>query len=114
MRTEQAALKELVLPSNLPFFCIANPRRLQRDEALAELTTRYFRSHGPATIRDLRGADRCDDAKGAESGGNAFVDGTRAAIWAFPQGQRRPRDARRPGKALTNFDITHSEFVPRC
>jgi Winged helix DNA-binding domain len=38
-------------------------RRLQRDEALAELTRRYFRSHGPATIRDfvwwsgLRNAD---------------------------------------------------------
>jgi hypothetical protein len=28
-------------------------RRLQRDEAIAELTRRYFRSHGPATIRDF-------------------------------------------------------------
>jgi hypothetical protein len=28
-------------------------RRLPRDEALAELTLRYFRSHGPATIRDF-------------------------------------------------------------
>jgi hypothetical protein len=28
-------------------------RRLPRDEALAELTRRYFRSHGPATIRDF-------------------------------------------------------------
>jgi hypothetical protein len=28
-------------------------RRLQTDEALAELTRRYFRSHGPATIRDF-------------------------------------------------------------
>lgn len=27
-------------------------RRLSRDEALAELTRRYFRSHGPATVRD--------------------------------------------------------------
>lgn len=31
----------------------ANPKRLSRDEALAELTKRYFRSHGPATIRDF-------------------------------------------------------------
>lgn len=31
----------------------ANPRRRSRDEALAELTKRYFRSHGPATIRDF-------------------------------------------------------------
>ena len=28
-------------------------RRLPRDEALAELTRRYFQSHGPATIRDF-------------------------------------------------------------
>jgi hypothetical protein len=28
-------------------------RRLQRDEAIAELTLRYFRSHGPATVRDF-------------------------------------------------------------
>jgi hypothetical protein len=27
-------------------------RQLSRDEALAELTARYFRSHGPATVRD--------------------------------------------------------------
>ena len=29
------------------------PRRLEREEALGELATRYFRSHGPATERDL-------------------------------------------------------------
>ena len=29
------------------------PRTLERDEALAELTKRYFRSHGPASIRDF-------------------------------------------------------------
>ncbi|HET8944580.1 MAG TPA: crosslink repair DNA glycosylase YcaQ family protein, partial [Dehalococcoidia bacterium] len=28
-------------------------RRLERDEALAELATRYFTSHGPATIADF-------------------------------------------------------------
>jgi hypothetical protein len=28
-------------------------RRYSRDQALAELTTRYFRSHGPATVRDF-------------------------------------------------------------
>jgi hypothetical protein len=30
-----------------------NARRLERDEALGELARRYFRSHGPATIRDF-------------------------------------------------------------
>jgi len=29
------------------------PEALPRDEAIAELTKRYFRSHGPATIRDF-------------------------------------------------------------
>jgi len=32
---------------------VGKPRRLTRDESLAELTRRYFRSHGPATIRDF-------------------------------------------------------------
>ncbi|MDQ1486058.1 MAG: hypothetical protein QOJ62_1751, partial [Actinomycetota bacterium] len=32
---------------------IANPRRLQRDEALGEWALRYFRSHGPATVKDF-------------------------------------------------------------
>jgi hypothetical protein len=29
------------------------PRRLERDELLAELARRYFTAHGPATVRDL-------------------------------------------------------------
>lgn len=32
---------------------IPHPRRLERDEALGELAGRYFRSHGPATVKDL-------------------------------------------------------------
>jgi len=32
---------------------IPNPRRLERGEAVAELTLRYFRSHGPATLADF-------------------------------------------------------------
>ena len=50
-------------------------RRLSRDEAIAELTTRYLRSHGPATIRDFTwwsglttaDAKRGLDIKGAHS-----------------------------------------------
>ena len=30
-----------------------NARRMERDEAIGELSRRYFRSHGPATIRDF-------------------------------------------------------------
>jgi hypothetical protein len=32
---------------------VREPRRLEHDEALGELAGRYFRSHGPATERDL-------------------------------------------------------------
>jgi hypothetical protein len=32
---------------------VPSPRRLDRDEALAELALRYFSGHGPATERDL-------------------------------------------------------------
>ena len=32
---------------------ILRPRRLERQEALGELALRYFRSHGPATVKDL-------------------------------------------------------------
>ncbi len=34
---------------------IPNPRTPDRDEAVAELVLRYFRSHGPATITDFTG-----------------------------------------------------------
>lgn len=33
---------------------ISRPRVLARDAALAELALRYFRSHGPATVRDFQ------------------------------------------------------------
>jgi hypothetical protein len=32
---------------------VPRPRRLERDEALAELALRYFTGHGPATVADL-------------------------------------------------------------
>ena len=32
---------------------VPTPRRLDREEALAELALRYFTGHGPATVRDL-------------------------------------------------------------
>jgi hypothetical protein len=44
-------------------------RRFQRDEALAELARRYFRSHGPATIRDFvwwSGLKTADARRGLE------------------------------------------------
>ena len=43
--------------------------RLQRDESLAQLTKRYFRSHGPATVRDFvwwSGLTSADAKRGLE------------------------------------------------
>lgn len=33
---------------------LKNPRELDREQALAELALRYFRSHGPATVKDFQ------------------------------------------------------------
>lgn len=56
------------------------PKRLSRDEALAELTARYFRSHGPATIRDFAwwsGLTVADAKRGLEisKGRDEEIDG---------------------------------------
>ena len=48
---------------------VPNARGLPRDEALAELTRRYFSSHGPATIRDFvwwSGLTTADARRGLE------------------------------------------------
>ena len=46
-----------------------DPRRLERDEALGELSRRFFTSHGPATIRDFvwwSGLTTADARRGLE------------------------------------------------
>jgi hypothetical protein len=57
-----------------------NARVLPRDEALAELARRYFRSHGPATIRDFvwwSGLTTTDAKRGVEMAGatREVIDG---------------------------------------
>ena len=47
-RLDQAAHTYAAFADRVP-----SPRRLDRDEALAELALRYFTGHGPATVRDL-------------------------------------------------------------
>jgi hypothetical protein len=61
-----ALLDEWIPPSN----------RWTRDEALAELTRRYFTSHGPATVQDLRhwaGLTAADAKIGLEAAGKALI-----------------------------------------
>jgi hypothetical protein len=66
-------------------------RRLSRDEALAELTRRYFRSHGPATIRDFvwwSGLLTADARKGLEiNGARHEAIGTRT-YWSLGRTSR--------------------------
>jgi hypothetical protein len=77
-----------------------NARRLARDEAIAELTRRYFRSHGPATVRDFvwwSGLVTADARRGLDMIGarSAGIDGL--TYWftagAAPAGARHRRCA---------------------
>jgi hypothetical protein len=75
------------LPDRAP-----DARRLPRDEALAELTRRYFQSHGPATIRDFvwwSGLTTPDTKRGLEIIGAQphAVDG--CTYWHVEGGARR-------------------------
>jgi hypothetical protein len=61
-------------------------RSLPRDEALAELTRRYFTSHGPATVQDLMhwaGLTAAEATTGLAAAGKALVQVTVAdrAYW---------------------------------
>jgi hypothetical protein len=70
--------------------------RLSRDEALADLTRRYFRSHGPATIRDFvwwSGLTTADATRGLEIVGGERQPIGACTYWAVPErpGTRRPK-----------------------
>ena len=71
-------------------------RELSRDEALEELTRRYFRSHGPATVRDFvwwSGLTSADTRRGLD-----MIRATRRDIdgysyWTAPPGKVREQPA---------------------
>jgi len=104
---------------------IRQPRQLPREEALGELALRYFRSHGPATVKDFTrwtGLVAADVRAGlalARSGLDRLeVDGVEyfldprtpdalaaASDWVNPTGSRRP--AARDVVLLPGFD----EFI---
>jgi len=95
-------------------------RRLSRDEALAELTRRYFKSHGPATTRDFvwwSGLTAIDARRGLEINGGRHhsVDGL--TYWSI--GNRPARKTRRePIHLLPIYDeylvaYRDLEAVPR-
>jgi hypothetical protein len=75
---------------------VARPRRLSRDEALAELSRRYFSSHGPATIRDFvwwSGLTTADARRGLEICGGRPQGRDGYTYWTLGT----PREAARGG-----------------
>ena len=73
------------------------PRRLTRDEALAELTRRYFRSHGPATIRDFvwwSGLLNTDARRGLDIAGAKSLAIDDHSYWTIGRGSRATPAAR--------------------
>jgi hypothetical protein len=82
-------------------------KKLQRDEALAELTRRYFRSHGPATLQDFvwwSGLTMTDARKGIEAVGSEFekeiLDGQ--TYWFAPFTSKKSRSLK--AYLLPNYD----------
>ncbi len=84
--------------------------RLQRDEGLAELTKRYFRSHGPATVRDFvwwSGLPTSDARRGLEIAGarSRDVDGLR--YWFLG----RAASAGSVGKSAVHLLPVYDEYL---
>jgi hypothetical protein len=72
------------------------PKRLSREESIAELTVRYFRSHGPATVRDFvwwSGLSAGDARRGLEINGarSEAIDGR--TYWMLEPLHRRESGA---------------------
>lgn len=84
-------------------------RSLPRDEAIAELTRRFLRSHGPATHRDLSwwsGLSAADAKRGIEMVGARRLDADGRAYWTI--GRSAP--AMRAGKAVHLLPI-YDEYL---
>jgi hypothetical protein len=83
-------------------------RALDRDEALAELTRRYFVSHGPALLRDFvwwSGLTQAEARRGLAGAGDALQrrEFEGEGYW-FDAGLRPPRAAPASAHLLPNFD----------
>jgi hypothetical protein len=87
---------------------VPKPRALDRDEAVAELTLRYFRSHGPAQIQDFvwwSGLRMADARAGiALAGGSLDHQTIEGKDYWFDAGARSPRQATMVAHLLPNFD----------
>jgi hypothetical protein len=93
-------------------------RTLSRDEALAELVGRYFRSHGPALAQDFSwwsGLTMTDARRGLEINGDALISETidGKTYWS---GDAGPHRLKRPVvHLLPNYDealISYKDYGP--
>jgi hypothetical protein len=79
---------------------------LTRDESLAELTRRFFQSHGPATVRDFAwwsGLTMADGKRGLEMVGGLRVETDGLSYWTVGP-RRQPRRAQSPVHLLPIYD----------
>jgi hypothetical protein len=70
-------------------------RRLSRDNALGELTSRYFRSHGPATVRDFvwwSGLKTADIRRGLDIAGATSFSADGLTYWSMGRAVRPPSE----------------------
>jgi hypothetical protein len=88
-------------------------RRSTRDEALTELTVRYFRSHGPATPNDFKwwsSLSAADVKRGLELAGDQLnrevVDGV--TFWFATSSERLPR---RPAATRVHLIQGYDEYT---
>lgn len=88
---------------------VPNPRRLAGDEAVAELTRRYFTSHGPATAADFAwwsGLNNTDAKRGIELAGNILrseeIKGT--VFWSCSKSEPALAVSRPKAHLLPAFD----------
>jgi hypothetical protein len=87
---------------------VPRPRALDRDEAVAELTLRYFRSHGPAQIQDFvwwSGLRMADARAGIALAGRALDHQTiEGKDYWFDAAARPPQRATTVAHLLPNYD----------
>jgi winged helix DNA-binding protein len=87
---------------------VPQAKALERDEALAELTRRYFTSHGPATARDFSwwsGLSSADVRRGLEIAGSDLqrLEGDGQAYWLAPSALPA-RETIETAHLLPNYD----------
>lgn len=85
---------------------VPNPHRPERDEALATIALRYFRSHGPATRQDFArwtGLTVADAKAGIAAAGGSLegVETERGAMIMAAEAEARPTT---PPRVLPGFD----------